>query len=55
MVIGWWENQIDIGIKLTKFRIKHHEKHGEGANAMQDKERLKKQERHKQVRADKLK
>ncbi len=33
-------------------RIKHHEKHGNGLPAMQDKENLKKQERHKQVRAD---
>ncbi len=33
------------GIKNTKMRIKHMEKHGKGTNAMQEKEILKRQER----------
>ncbi len=33
-------------IKITKMRIKHHEKHGNGKVAEQDKFILKKQERH---------
>ncbi len=32
-------------IKITKQRIKHHEKHGCGKNAMRDKIQLQKQER----------
>ncbi len=54
-MVRYWDVQIDKGIALTKFRIKHHEKHGCGTCAMEDKNILKKQERHKQVRADKLK
>ncbi len=50
-----WDEAIDKGIKITKFRIKHHEKHGCGTCAMQDKEILKKQERHKQQRKEKYK
>jgi len=52
--VRYWDEQIEIGIKLTKMRIKHHEKHGNGNVAIQDKIILKKQERHKQVREDKL-
>ncbi len=54
-MVKYWEKQIEIGIKLTKFRIQHCEKHGLGDTAMREKAILKKQERHKQVRADKLK
>ncbi len=50
-----WDIAIEKGIKLTKYRIKHHEKHGNGVAAMQDKDILKKQERHKQVRDEKNK
>lgn len=50
-----WTEAINKGIKLSKFRIKHHEMHGCATSAMQDKDILKKQERHKQVRAEKLK
>ncbi len=32
-------------MRITKQRIKHHEKHGCGNNAMEDKACLKKQER----------
>ncbi len=49
----WWDIQIDKGIKLSKSRIKHHEKHGNGDVAMEDKAILKKQERHKQLRDEK--
>ncbi len=50
-----WDIAIEKGIALTKFRIKHHEKHGNGGPAMQDKDILKKQERHKELRRQKLK
>ncbi len=49
-MVRWWDIQIDKGIALTKMRIKHHEKHGNGDATMRDKARLQKQERHKQVR-----
>ncbi len=52
-MVKYWDEQIDKGIKLTKARIKHHEKHGEGNSTMEDKARLKKQERHKQLRMEK--
>jgi len=45
-----WTIAIDKGIALTKFRIQHHEKHGNGDVVMKEKQILKKQERHKQVR-----
>ncbi len=50
-----WTIAIDKGIKITKYRIAHHEKHGNGEPAMQDKFILKKQERHKRLRDDLLK
>ncbi len=53
-MVRWWDIQIDKAIALTKMRIKHHEKHGCGNNVIADKSRLQKQERHKQVRKDKL-
>jgi len=52
-MVNWWGRQIDIGIKLTKFRIKHHEFHGCGDNVMRDKQILKKQERKKSLRDSK--
>ncbi len=36
---------MERSIKITKFRIKHHEKHGNGKNAMDDKTILLKQEK----------
>ncbi len=51
----FWSDAIDKGIALTKYRIKHMEKHGVGNTAMKEKEILKRQERHKQVRDEKLK
>jgi len=36
-------------IRETKFRIKHYEKHGCGNNVIEEKDRLKKQERHHQL------
>ncbi len=50
-----WTEAIEKGIKLTKHRIAHLEKHGNGDTAMREKEILKKQERHRKVRNDKLK
>jgi len=44
----WWVIQRERAIKITKMRIKHHEKHGNGKNAMQDKITLQKQEHHHQ-------
>ncbi len=49
----WWKKQREIGIKLTKYRIKHHEEHGDGNVAMDEKSQLKKQERHHQLMKDK--
>jgi len=45
-LVKWWERQREIGIKLTKFRIKHHEYHGNGKVAEDEKRQLKKQEKH---------
>ncbi len=49
----FWKEQRERAIKISKMRIKHHEKHGNGTVAMQDKECLKKQERHHQLMKDK--
>jgi len=46
----WWDVQLDRAIALSKIRIRHHEKHGCGDNAMQDKKCLKKQERKRELR-----
>ncbi len=45
MVI-WWKDQREKAIKLTKFRITHHEKHGNGSVAMKEKQILEKQKKH---------
>ncbi len=45
-----WSIAIEKGIKLTKERIKHMEKHGNGDVATKEKAILKKQERHKELR-----
>ncbi len=39
------ELDLEKAIKLSKMRIKHHEKHGCGNNVINDKACLKKQER----------
>ncbi len=44
-----WDEAVLKGIKLTKIRIKHLEKHGMGSEAMKEKNILKKQERHKEL------
>ncbi len=49
-MVRWWDSQIDKGIAITKMRIKHHEKHGNGDVVQREKRILQKQERHKQVR-----
>ncbi len=50
-----WSLAIDKGIAITKYRIKHLEKHGDGDTAMQEKNILKKQLRHKEKRDAKVK
>ncbi len=52
-MVKWWDVQLDKGIKLTKIRIKHHEKHGVGKAAMEDKARLVIQEKAKMDRKNK--
>ncbi len=42
-----WDLAIEKGIAITKYRIKHMEKHGMGESAMQEKNILKMQERNK--------
>ncbi len=54
-MVRFWDAEIDKGIRITKYRIKHLEKHGDGSSAMQEKNILKKQERHKQLRDEKNK
>jgi len=50
-----WDIAIDKGIKLTKMRIKHMEKHGDGDSVNREKRILQLQERHKKVRDEKNK
>ncbi len=45
-----WDRDVEKGIALTKMRIKHCEKHGMGDTVIREKNILKKQERHQQVR-----
>ncbi len=52
-MVKFWDVQIKKGIELSKMRIKHHEKHGNGNVAMREKEILKKQERHQELRKNK--
>ncbi len=54
-MVDYWAKQRQIGIKITKYRIAHLEKHGNGDAAMQEKQILKKQERHEQLMKDKKK
>ncbi len=49
-MVKFWDVQIERGIKLTKFRIKHMEKHGMGAEAIKEKARLVKQQRNQELR-----
>ncbi len=49
-MVRFWDIQVEKGIKLTKMRIKHMEKHGMGSNATKEKARLQKQERHRDLR-----
>ncbi len=39
-MVKWWDVQLSRSIKITKMRIKHHEKHGVGKAVMEDKARL---------------
>ncbi len=52
-MVKFWEIQRKKGIAITKRRIKHHEKHGNGIEAMADKKRLVKQEEHHKRMMDK--
>ncbi len=49
-MVNFWDEELKNAIKLTKIRIKHHEKHGNGNSAMQDKKTLVKQERTLELR-----
>jgi len=40
-----WEDALREGIKISKYRIQHHEKHGNGNSAMEDKKILLKQQK----------
>ncbi len=53
-MVRWWDVQIEKAIEISKYRIAHHEFHGNGDVAMREKAILKKQERHKQLRKAKL-
>ncbi len=53
-MVRWWDFQIERAIKITKMRIKHCEKHGMGDTCIREKNILKKQERHRDLRNDKL-
>ncbi len=48
-----WDKDIEYAIKTTKFRIKHHEKHGNGDVVIKEKKILQKQERQKQIITEK--
>jgi len=54
-MVRYWDEQIDRAIKITKYRIKHAEKHGMGAMAINEKQILQKQERQLQLRKLKYK
>ncbi len=49
-MVKFWEVELKNAIAVTKFRIKHMEKHGIGVPAMQEKAILKKQERQLELR-----
>ncbi len=44
-MVKYWKVQRERAIKLTKFRIKHHELHGNGVVVMEEKSILQKQEK----------
>ncbi len=52
-MVKWWEKQREKGIKLTKFRIKHHEYHGNGKVVEEEKRQLLRQEKHHKDMKDK--
>ncbi len=47
------QKDLEKAIKMSKFLIKHHEKHGNGIDAMSHKSTLKKQERKLELRLQK--
>ncbi len=49
-MVKFWDIQLDKAIKISRRRIKHHEKHGVGKAAMQDKHNLQIQEETKRKR-----
>ncbi len=51
-MVRYWDVQLRTVTKITKQRIKHHEKHGCGKNAMEDKLQLRRQERIQELRKD---
>lgn len=52
-MVKYWDEERKRAIRILKFRIAHHEKHGNGDVVMKEKSQLKKLERHIQVIKDK--
>ncbi len=50
----YWDVQADRAIKITRFLIKHYEKHGCGLNCMEEKQRLEKMTKDKKRRDELL-
>ncbi len=48
-MVDVWAEAREKGIKITKYRIKHAEKHGMGDMAIHEKKILQKQERHRDL------
>jgi len=49
-MVTFWDKELDYYIAKSKVRIKFAEKHGMGIMAMDEKSKLKKQERSKELR-----
>ncbi len=39
-MVNYWDRERERAIKILKFRIQHHEKHGNGKVAMDEKSQL---------------
>ncbi len=49
-MVRFWDEQLKKAIKQSRWDIKKYEELGDGNNAMQAKETLKKQLRHKEIK-----
>ncbi len=54
-MVVWWTEQRIKGIKILKYRIRHHEQHGNGKVAMDEKFQLQKMEKHHKDKLDEAK